>query len=507
MSQRPRKKFGRRIVGRVLLVLLGLLVIFIVLDFDWSPRDRHAPTMIVSHAGFDWIVTPDYYLRAKGLDVPDLPTEENAAFDYLAAAEMLPPRPKDKDQRAVFWEQHDYVMRHGWPGECELLWSYLAAAEPAFEQASRGIVKARAKWPIRMNDELLYNAEYPGLAGARSLGRGLVCKGWLAVAEGDEEEALEDFLAPLQLGIHLAEGPSLIYFLVGAAVNDIGLTALERWVLSNPSPRVLGGALTRLRQIEARLPGVATVVSGERALALNYVDSFGKFTRDELGGLHLCSLEGPVLGRSRTLRSKMKRATEALFDKVADVEGVTGPARQRALAKARGAVYASPGDRWAGLAGGFAQLALEAHTRHGFLELRYAAAEVRIGLALYKGEHGGYPDTLDEIKPYLGTIPLDPYVEEPFHYRLEGDGYVFYSVGPNLQDDGGLDQRVDKTKIPDLRWGETLFRPIGQAAVPPAGDDLVFPSHLAPAPPFEEYVKHDGRRPAEGWSTERHAEE
>jgi hypothetical protein len=136
-----------------------------------------------------------------------------------------------------------------------------------------------------------------------------------------------------------------------------------------------------------------------------------------------------------------------------------------------------------------------ARTGHPYAlnDLRWAAAEVRIGLALYRAEHRRYPETLGEVEPYLGEVPLDPFVEEPFHYRLEGDEYVFYSVGPDLTDDGGVDLREDRTRL----YG------IGTNGQSWAGqDDLVFTSELAPPPALDEFVEQNGSRPATGWSTE-----
>lgn len=39
---------------------------------------------------------------------------------------------------------------------------------------------------------------------------------------------------------------------------------------------------------------------------------------------------------------------------------------------------------------------------------------------------------------YLSAIPQDPFAEDaPLRYRIEGDRYVLYSIGPDGMDDGG----------------------------------------------------------------------
>jgi hypothetical protein len=57
---------------------------------------------------------------------------------------------------------------------------------------------------------------------------------------------------------------------------------------------------------------------------------------------------------------------------------------------------------------------------------------------VYRAEHGGYPATLKDLTPkYLATLPVDLYHGKAFRYRIEGAGYVLYSVGPDGVDDLG----------------------------------------------------------------------
>ena len=64
----------------------------------------------------------------------------------------------------------------------------------------------------------------------------------------------------------------------------------------------------------------------------------------------------------------------------------------------------------------------------------------RVGLALklFKQQAGVYPDTLDALAPeFLKFIPVDPFTGKSLVYRKDGDGFLLYSLGPNLKDDGG----------------------------------------------------------------------
>jgi hypothetical protein len=86
-----------------------------------------------------------------------------------------------------------------------------------------------------------------------------------------------------------------------------------------------------------------------------------------------------------------------------------------------------------------------------------AAADVRItrtGLALlrYRPAHGGFPATLDA----LGLRDVsDPFTGKPLRYRIENQGFVLYSVGEDLKDNGGSPRSPRRGKQPaecDLVW-------------------------------------------------------
>ncbi len=68
--------------------------------------------------------------------------------------------------------------------------------------------------------------------------------------------------------------------------------------------------------------------------------------------------------------------------------------------------------------------------------------KLAFALAAHRADKGGYPRALAELAPaYLKEIPNDLFVEKPLKYKLAGKGYLLYSVGRNLKDDGGQSDR------------------------------------------------------------------
>jgi hypothetical protein len=67
---------------------------------------------------------------------------------------------------------------------------------------------------------------------------------------------------------------------------------------------------------------------------------------------------------------------------------------------------------------------------------RIALAALRFRLA-----HGNLPESLDELVPsYLPAVPIDPWSGKPMRWVRENSGFVVYSIGQNLKDDGGSEK-------------------------------------------------------------------
>ena len=65
-------------------------------------------------------------------------------------------------------------------------------------------------------------------------------------------------------------------------------------------------------------------------------------------------------------------------------------------------------------------------------------AMTAVALEQFRATHNQYPAGLSELAPnYLDAPLMDPFDGQPLHYRQQGAGYVLYSIGFDLKDDGG----------------------------------------------------------------------
>ncbi len=74
-----------------------------------------------------------------------------------------------------------------------------------------------------------------------------------------------------------------------------------------------------------------------------------------------------------------------------------------------------------------------------------------LAVLTYHAEKGAYPERLSDLVPdYLDQLPIDGFTDEPLRYRLDQRyGFIVYSVGENLRDDGG---QFEKAPGEDLAY-------------------------------------------------------
>ncbi|MHB9134320.1 MAG: hypothetical protein ACYDBB_24885 [Armatimonadota bacterium] len=62
-----------------------------------------------------------------------------------------------------------------------------------------------------------------------------------------------------------------------------------------------------------------------------------------------------------------------------------------------------------------------------------------LAIRAYHKEHGSYPPSLQALVPaYLSAVQTDPFAPgKPLQYRLNGQAYLLYSIGPDGKDNGG----------------------------------------------------------------------
>ncbi|MDT8302271.1 MAG: hypothetical protein RQ760_12365 [Sedimentisphaerales bacterium] len=114
------------------------------------------------------------------------------------------------------------------------------------------------------------------------------------------------------------------------------------------------------------------------------------------------------------------------------------------------------------------KIQIPAHERVGQITWRMKSGRKALLTVLavmrYEKENGRYPANLSELVEagYLKRLPMDPYSDGPLVYRRTESGFLLYSLGTNLKDDGGeLGLRGGKPRM----WaddGDWIFWPVAE---------------------------------------------
>ncbi|MDD3925506.1 MAG: hypothetical protein PHT33_02490 [bacterium] len=77
-----------------------------------------------------------------------------------------------------------------------------------------------------------------------------------------------------------------------------------------------------------------------------------------------------------------------------------------------------------------------------------------LALRCYRLRYGAYPMQLKQLVPAcLPELPLDPFTGREYVYRRQKRGFVLYSLGEDLKDDGGQDEPTKPGRLPpDIVW-------------------------------------------------------
>jgi hypothetical protein len=73
------------------------------------------------------------------------------------------------------------------------------------------------------------------------------------------------------------------------------------------------------------------------------------------------------------------------------------------------------------------------------LKTHRAALLALLAIMRYQKNEGQYPEDLNELvsSGYLNSLPMDPFSGRPLVYRKAEEGFILYSIGQDLKDDGG----------------------------------------------------------------------
>lgn len=336
--------------------------------------------------------------------------------------------------------------------------------EPEISEISAAIERPFAVFPTDWENG--FAAKFTHLQFFQAFGKALSLRAVASIAVGRGDDALSDILLATALSEKLNETPSMIQYLVAVSVVGQALKSVDEGLNKkawSPSDLLkLEKALARINHLELSVRSLQ-VESAVCNVAMELHARSGKVENVLLvAGLSgqgedwLVALYAKKMSFWRENQIWMARARDedvTMFDFRAErwtpknrmyvAENITG-----FFAKAELAIA---GNASSGFQDVWTQNVLFSHSRVRMAGLACALERYRIA-------KGGYPEKLDALLPdFLQKLPHDPCDGKPFRYRLSDGGYLLYSIGMDLSDDGGNVKDVrEEQSGPDWRWWSPL---------------------------------------------------
>ena len=352
--------------------------------------------------------------------------------------------------------------------------------------------------PTLLNDEreLLVEMLLPHVQSVREAGRSLAARAMWHLGEGRPEQAWRDLLALHRLSFLVSQGHWLVEQLVATAMSGIAcegsVTLLHEAKLTPEQARTIQRNL-------AALPNFAVMARSldetERLAALDAIVRLGSGSGEEmfsaLGGQG--DFGGGVFDVVSIDWNYVLRNTNRWYDQLVEaVRSQDRLTRTAALAKFDAKIQKlyqearSPGRMLAGVVSRQQRSefvsammlslfvpALPAVTNaedraNTTLELTRVAA----ALAVYRAEHGEYPEKLEALVPnVVEKLPADLYHAKPLLYKRLADGFLLYSAGENGVDDGGSNAQMEKLHGKSLNDLDKATKQQSAPMIPAGADD------------------------------------
>jgi len=384
-------------------------------------------------------------------------------------------------EACVKMPEQAYKICNVWPGdlndvEMQILLEWVNDNEEALELVIEGTKRPHYWTVYSATEKALIEGGLPDdalmkeLSSYKTLARALNWRSrWYKAYKGDIGSALNDCIALQKFSSHQQGKGLLIEQLVGISIEGLAnktifITLEKTDIEAEKLKRLLEG-------LQQQISSQQVVIDLEAEKAFWYDLVQRGFTDDGKGG-------GRVLKEGLPLVIKdVKSSLSGFFffsypdrrEVVATIDGYFSQVEEF-LGKTPYQLKEG-GDlhKWDEIGSESMMLKIlgPAHGKVGQLSWRLktgrASLLTTIAVLHYEKENAEYPANLQELvkKGYLKELPMDPYSDKPLVYKKTDDGFLLYSVGMNLKDDGGQIARDDEGKIKRYAdEGDWVFWPV-----------------------------------------------
>jgi hypothetical protein len=387
-----------------------------------------------------------------------IPNDRNAAGPYLEIRAWIEGRTYEPDLKIIddFPARGSYVSPDTWSSAEQAL----SRTQPLRQLLDDALARPECRFEINMNDPLATLC--PHLSAIRRMSRWLRVDATVNAKNGRIEQAADDVCAQVAIAQSVKDEPGVIHHLYRMALLAIAAKTVpsvaDYGAFNEDQARRVFDAFGSFDFAQSCRQGWR----GERVIFLHYSDP------QNLQYL-LASASYSAVGNTSP-RQSLGRPLAALYTRTAmkgdlaafmriAAEQMDGAGLNYKDAKAKGLLgIPSSIPTYAGLTKTLLPTMMDASLKRYAVEADVSQTRVLLALQAYKVRFGRYPATMQELKTKLGwKLPVDPFSGKDLIYKRQAKGFILYSVGPDMKDDGGLSPIAKVESLDDkgdivLRW-------------------------------------------------------
>jgi hypothetical protein len=371
-------------------------------------------------------------IRLADLARPPLPPEKNAATFLRRAKAGVDAIQKEMGTVPHFWEYLN--TKDPMPAEIQKALKAAFAAYPdvipLLEQAA-ACPDYDAQWDYTVSPMELNMKMIPELQALRESGRVLQFRVRLLVAQGNYDEAARTAVVLCRLARHCRRNPLFVGYLVALTIQGVAVDNANSVLQAGPVSKGVRGALDRELAIQERMEGFAWTLKSERAFT---VEMF----RTLVPGRNFWLVSRSLWNRRESACLELYRAFIAMADDPRPYRDVERTIERQKPAETKLNMEAAPDPKSVMAALEFPLYEIHKAIYAANTRTRAKIRTLRVLNALQThlpAESGETPKLTALGLPAETTT--DPFNGEPLHVKRAPQGWLVYSVGPNLQDDGG----------------------------------------------------------------------
>lgn len=397
--------------------------------------------------------------RGEPIDVSHLggqpvPPYQNAANDYATAFAIL-----SGPGAEVYKKKYEDFAGSSPKPTGEDKWMEASKGISHFESVvpivEKAISKPACKFPVNWSAGA--GAIFPHVGKLRYLARYFSSRAIVAAHENNVDTAIKS----IELGIGVAEAnrnePTIISLLVRIAmlrVNTYTLCNVMNEInLNEAQAKSLDKALSQVDLNE----GLRNAMIGGRALGLWCFDEVKKHGFSKSLGSYLSGGSGfsaSAIGNDMLART-FSNADILYFLSVMknEIDNAALTSREMKIKSKSSPAKSSP-PRYAYVSNIITPVFSRVRELRDAAIADIACARVSLGLQAYKSKYGFYPIDLKEMKKKMRwEVPMDPFSGKPPIYKRQSKGFLLYSIGVNMIDEGGKSSNNSATG--DIVWRVT----------------------------------------------------